>query len=59
VFRINYPPIANFEEWVGSKTTIELVNHHHARELAQAARGLPLVHFSPQLEPTRPLLAST
>jgi hypothetical protein len=36
VFRINYPPTVNFEEYVGSKTTVELVNHHHARELAQA-----------------------
>jgi hypothetical protein len=31
VFRMNYPPLANFEEYVGSKTTIDLVNHHHAR----------------------------
>lgn len=31
VFRINYPPTENFEEYVGSKTTVELVNHHHAR----------------------------
>mmetsp|Transcript_18669 Transcript_18669/g.29885 ORF Transcript_18669/g.29885 Transcript_18669/m.29885 type:complete len:665 (+) Transcript_18669:90-2084(+) len=34
VFRINYPPIEGFTEQVGSKTTLELVNHHHARELA-------------------------
>jgi len=36
VFRINYPPTEKFEEYVGSKTTIELVNHHHARELAMS-----------------------
>ena len=36
VFRINYPPTEKFEEYVGSKTTVDLVNHHHARELAQS-----------------------
>jgi hypothetical protein len=36
VIRINYPPIETYEEHVGSKTTIELVNHHHARMLALA-----------------------
>ena len=48
VFRINYPPTENFEEYVGSKTTVELVNHHHARA------GAPTVHprtSSPRSEP--------
>ena len=36
VFRINYPPLDGYQEYVGTKTTHELVNHHHAREIALA-----------------------
>jgi hypothetical protein len=33
VVRVNYPPIENFTQHVGSKTTFDFTNHHNAQEL--------------------------
>lgn len=33
VIRINLPPVAGYERHVGSRTTLDLCNHHHARRV--------------------------
>ena len=33
VFRINYPPTEGYEKHVGSRTTFDIVNGHHAQRL--------------------------
>jgi len=33
VFRINYPPVKKFSKYVGSRTTHDVVNMHHAQRL--------------------------
>ena len=33
VFRINYPPVKKFSKHVGSRTTHDIVNMHHAQRL--------------------------
>ena len=43
VFRINYPPLEGFEEHVGSKTTFDMTNHHHAQLIADPHSDHPLV----------------
>ena len=35
VFRINYPPLKGYGEYVGTKTTFDFSNHHNAQELIQ------------------------